>query len=98
MASRARTFVRDDRETELEVDYEVRGGSEPSGMFGPPEHYDPGEPPEVTVTGAWLLADANNPDAPEVELTDAERERFEQEVIEDPETWEPDYPDHDYDD
>lgn len=98
MPSRARTFVRDDRETELEVDYEVRGGSEPSGMFGPPEHYDPGEPPEVTVIGAWLLADANNPDAPEVELTDAERERFEQEVIQDPETWEPDYPDHDYDD
>lgn len=95
MRTRSRIFIRDDQETELEVDYEVRGGSEPSGLFGPPEHYDPGEPSEVTVTGAWLLADASNVDAPQVELTDAENERFEQEVIEDPATWEPD---DDYDD
>ena len=97
MPSRSRIFIRDDGETELEVDYTFRPGSAPSGMFGPPEHYDPGEPAEVEIEAAWLLADANKPDAPKVEVTDAEAERFEREVNEDPATWEPDEPDYDYD-
>lgn len=87
--TRSRIFVRDDRETELEVDYEISGGSEPSGLFGPPEDYDPGEAPEVNITDAWRLADANDPNAPRVTLTDAEAERFAEEVIADPATWEP---------
>lgn len=90
MPSRSRIFIRDDGETELEVDYTFRAGSAPSGMFGPPEHYDPGSAAEVEIEAAWLLADANKPDAPRVKLTDAEAERFETEVNEDPATWEPD--------
>lgn len=95
MPSRSRTFVRDDGETELEVDYSFRPGTAPSGMFGPPEDYDPGEGAEVTIEAAWLLADANKPDAPRVTLTDAEAERFDTEVNEDPATWEIDEPDYD---
>lgn len=95
MPSRSRIFVRDDRETELEVDYSFRPGTAASGLFGLPEDYDPGEPAEVTIEGAWLLADANKQNPPPVELTDAEAERFEQEVNEDPDTWEPEEPDYD---
>lgn len=97
MPSSSRIFIRDDGETELEVDYTFRPGSAPSGMFGPIEHYDPGEPAEVTIEDAWLWGDRSKPDAPKVELTDAEAERFEREVNEDPATWEPDEPDYDYD-
>ncbi|MBS67251.1 MAG: hypothetical protein Tp170SUR191951_45 [Prokaryotic dsDNA virus sp.] len=93
--TRTRIFVRDDGETELEVDYEIRGGSAPSGLFGLPEDYDPGEPPEITITDAWLLADANDPKAPRVTLTDAEAERFDDEVLSDPATNEPEEPDYD---
>jgi hypothetical protein len=88
--SRSRIFVRDDGETELEVDYTFRPGCAPSGLFGPIEDYDPGDPAEVEIEAAWLLADANKPDAPKVTLTDAEAERFEAEVNADPATWEPD--------
>lgn len=86
-----RIFLRDDGETELKVEYEVHGGSEPSGLFGLPEDYDPGEAPEIVITEAWLIDD----DASRVTLTDAETERFETEVIEDPETWEPEEPEYD---
>lgn len=95
MPTRSRIFIRDDGETELEVDYTFSGGSAPSGLSGPPEHYDPGSSHEVTIEDAWLLADANNPDAPRVTLTDAEAERFADEVNQDPATWEPD-DDYDY--
>lgn len=91
----SRVFVRDDGETEVEVDYTVRGGSEASGLCGLPEDYDPGEAPEIIIEDAWLLSDADRKDAPRVDLTDAETERFEQEVCEDPETWRPDEPDYD---
>lgn len=93
--SRFRDFVRDDEETVLEVCYSVTGGSAPSGLSGPPEYYDPGCPPEVEIEEAWLKADTDQADAPRVELTDAEAERFETEVLEDSETYEqePDYDD-----
>lgn len=89
--TRNRIFVRDDRETEVEVDYELRGGSAPSGLFGPPEHYDPGSPPEVTITDCWIerIDAAGMAFTEKVTLTDAEIERFETEVLEDPKTWEP---------
>lgn len=95
MPSRSRFFTRDDGETELEVDYSFRPGCGPSGQFGPPEDYDPGEPAEVTIEDAWLAADSGNRNAPRVTLTDAEAERFEAEVNEDPATWEPEEPDYD---
>jgi hypothetical protein len=90
MPSRSRIFIRDDGETELEVDYTFSGGSEPYFGYGDNRLDDPGSGVEVEIKAAWLLADANKPDAPKVELTDAEAERFETEVNEDPATWEPD--------
>lgn len=94
---RNRYFLRDDRETELCVDYTVSGGEEPSGMFGPPEDYDPGSSPEVCIEEAWidgsdLLGAAY---AIRINLTDKEQERFETEVCEDPDTWDY-YDDYDY--
>lgn len=35
---------------------------------------------ELDVKAAWLFKDRNNSDAPGVELSDAERDRFEEEV------------------
>lgn len=92
-----RFFTRDDQETEVEVDFTVNGGSAPSGLFGLPEDYDPGEPPEVVIEDVWLVADRDKPRAQgaTVTLTDAESERFEQEVLEDPDTYEPNEPDYD---
>jgi hypothetical protein len=85
-----RFFMRDDGETEVEIDYTLHGGSAPSGLFGPPEDYDPGSPPEVTVEAVWLVSERDQNEAvTTIELTDAEIERFEAEVIEDPATWEP---------
>lgn len=94
--TRNRIFLRDDQETELSVDYTISGGSEPSGMFGPPEDYDPGSGWEVEIEGAWLLSESDKADAAQVELTEAERERFDNEANEDPASWETDEPDWDY--
>lgn len=87
--SRFRYFTRDDEQTELEVEYSFDGGSLPSGLSGPPEYADPGSPPEVTIEDAWRVADENSPNAPRIEMTDEEVERFEREVLADPETYEP---------
>lgn len=94
---RNRYFLRDDRETEVCIDYTVRGGEGPSGLSGPPEHYDPGSPPEVEIDDAWIerVDDAGVAYAETVNLSDKEIERFELEVIEDPATWESD-DDYDY--
>ena len=81
---RHRIFIRDDKETELAVDYEISGGEGPSGEFGPPEHYDPGSSMEVCITDAWLYGSAVMVN----DLTEAEIERFDMEVNEDPEKWE----------
>lgn len=96
MPSRTRLFVRDDGETELEVDYTFHGGSAPSGLSGPPENYDPGCSWEVEISDAWLWEHRNRRDAPSVELTSAEADRFADEVNQDPETWEPEGPDYDF--
>lgn len=87
-----RAAVRDDRETEIEVEIAVHSWGEPAhyGSLTYPGH--PAEPPEVEIIDAWLLSDANNKDAPSIleALTDAERERIELEFLENPP--EPDYP------
>lgn len=92
-----RIFVRDDRETEVEVDYHTEGGSDASGLSGPPEDYDPGSAPEVIIEDCWIeRTDGEGAAYTEtVTLTDAERERFETEVLEDPATYELDEPDYD---
>lgn len=86
--SRSRTFLRDDRETEVEVDYSTSGGEPASGMFGPPEDYDPGSAFEVEIESIRPIPD-DKPGVEDIQLTEAERERFEREVNEDPATWEP---------
>ena len=97
MRSKAETryFVRDDQETELEILYTVTGGMAPSGLSGPYENYDPGSAPEVTIDHAYDISVANKADREDVELTENETERFQDEVINDPETWEPEEREHD---
>lgn len=63
-------------------------GSEPSGLGGLPEDYDPGEGPELYVTSA--IADDGTEEGSPVELSDAERERLETIIAESPDWWMPD--------
>lgn len=90
-----RTALLDDKETEIEVEITVHswGCSAHMGSMSYAGH--PAEGPEVEITDAWLLKEANQPDAPSIlaSLTDAERERIEIEFCEDPP--EEDYPDYD---
>lgn len=81
-----RHYNRDDEaETEILVEIQVDGwGSAPSGLFGPPEDYDPGDGMEFSILKAWLKSDEDKFDAPEITLTDAERERIEIAFAEDP--------------
>lgn len=66
----------DGPDIEIEVDFELIGGSEPSGMSGPPEHYDPGEAPEFVLVGAAIRATGE-----EVDLTDEEAAAVEADVM-----------------
>lgn len=81
-----RNYNRDDEdETEIVVEIQVDGwGSEPSGLFGPPEDYDPGEGMEISILKAWLKSDEDKADAPEITLTDAERTKIETHFLENP--------------
>ena len=91
------TFFRkallDDKETEIEVEIAVHswGCSAHMGSMSYAGH--PAEGPEVEIVKAWLLEEANLPNAPDIlpSLTDAERERIETEFCENPP--EPDYGD-----
>lgn len=89
-----RDHVRDDGETEIQVEISVSswGCSAHMGSMSYAGH--PAEPPECEIVGAWLKADENKADAPRLELTDQERERIELHFLENPP--EPDYPE-DYD-
>ena len=86
------TTTLDDRETEIECEIAVHswGCDAHMGSFSYPGH--PAEPPEVEIIEAWLLEEANLPDAPNIlaSLTDAEIARIETEFLENPP--EPDYP------
>lgn len=74
---------------EVLVDYVVEShGSEPSGMYGPPENYDPGSGPELYVERATI--DDGTKDGQPVELDAAERERLEDIIAENPDWWMPD--------
>lgn len=83
----AETFFRHatrDDGTEVQVEIEVESWGYPSSCW------DPGEGMQCFVKSAWLQDDGGER-GPEVELTDAERERIEIAFSEDP-------PDQDYDD
>ncbi len=87
--TRTSPFVRDDGETEIEVEFEIYSvGQAPSGMCGPPEHYDPGSGPELAISRAWIIlkrpGETKWDDGPEVDLTEAERDRIEEELYGDP--------------
>lgn len=70
-------FTREDEaETDITVAYTYTPGRE-AQLYGPPENCWPAEPAEVEIQAAFT-------DAGEVELTDAERERFELWLIENP--------------
>lgn len=75
------------------VDYVVDSyGSDPSGMFGPPEDYDPGSGPELYVEAVTLIETEEK-----IEISDAERQKLEETIIENPDWWMPDgddYPDY----
>ena len=81
-----RSAVRDDRETEIEVEIAVHSWGCPAHMGSMNYAGHPAEGPEVEIIDAWLLADADKKDAPRIlaSLTDAERERIEIEFCEDP--------------
>ena len=82
-------FVRDDGETEIEVEFSYSPGTAPSGLSGPPEHYDPGEGPEVAIERAWLAKEDPPGTHEYVLLTEAERQRIEDEIAQDPQ-WDED--------
>lgn len=97
-----RPFVRDDQETEIDVEFSFIAGTEPSGMFGPPENYDPGSGPEIEILSAYAWADMGSTpsgrslDPARVDirdsLTEAEEERIMDEIAQNPP--EPDEPDY----
>jgi len=79
MASHTTSFERvtDDDAVEIIVDFTLSGGSGPSGLSGPPEHYDPGEPPEFLIVGAEERSTGKA-----VDLTPEEEEAVERDVME----------------
>ena len=87
-----------DREMELKdgrlvlVDYVVESlGSDPSGMSGPPENYDPGSGPELYITKIQLAEGSDD----EIVVTDEERWRLEAILCENSDWW---MPSDDYED
>lgn len=87
------TALLDDKETEIECEIAVHTWGCPAHMGSMSYAGHPAEGPEVEIIKAWLLEEANLPNAPDIlaSLTDAERERIEAEFCEDPP--EPDYGD-----
>jgi hypothetical protein len=85
-----RYAIRDDRETEIEVEIAVNSWGCSAQTYGPAENCYPGEPMEVEIIDAWLLDDFDKA-RPKLVLTDAERERIKLEFCENPP--EPDYGD-----
>lgn len=76
-----RAFLRDDLETEVTITFSFTPGTDASGQWGPPEHYDPGSGPEVDIEKVRPDPDPD-PTAPDIELTEPETERFIMEVCE----------------
>lgn len=85
------TAVRDDRETEIIVEFTARGGCA-AQTYGLPENCYPAEPPEIEIIDCWKCCDSHRIDAPTVVLTDAENERICIEILESPDAIPDDYP------
>lgn len=77
------SLERGEENIDVIVDFTVdHWGSGPTGMFGPPEDYDPGSPAEIYVTKAVRIDTSE-----EVKLTDAEEEAFCRWVEENADNW-----------
>jgi spore coat polysaccharide biosynthesis protein SpsF (cytidylyltransferase family) len=87
MATHTFERVTDDEAIEILVDLTVRPGSAPQ-VSGPPEACDPGEPAEVEILGAEILATGEA-----TTLTPEEIEKVELYVAENPDEFDPGYPD-----
>lgn len=59
------TALLDDRETEIEFEIAVNSWGCDAQTYGSPENCFPAEPMEVELIDAWLLEEANLPDAPD---------------------------------
>lgn len=79
-----RDHVRDDGETEIVVEISVSNWGCAAQTYGPAENCYPAEGLECEILKAWLKADEDKADAPEITLTDAERERIEIDFAENP--------------
>ena len=77
------TAVRDDCETEITVEFAIRGGCE-AQVYGPAENCYPAEAPEIQIVACWLLAEENDPHAVSINLTDSEVDRICIEILESP--------------
>lgn len=64
-------------------------GSAPSGMWGPPEHYDPGSGPEL------YMVSARDEDGRDVAISDEEAERLMGIIADNPDWWTPEPYDYD---
>jgi hypothetical protein len=74
---------------EVYVEYVVDDyGSDPSGMYGPPEDYDPGSGPELHIEKVSIDEGVGAVEI--IGLPDAEIERLETEIAENPDWWLPD--------
>lgn len=90
-----RHYHRDDEaETEILVEIAVNNWGCAAQIYGPAENCYPAEGMECEIVKAWLKSDEK--DAPEITLTDAERERIETHFAENPPEQD-DGPDYDYD-
>lgn len=81
-----RVFLRDDKETEVEVNFGIASFGCPSNGWD-----EPGEGPEIEIGTATLIGTDET-----VDLTDAESSRFHDEVSENIADYEDDGPDDDY--
>lgn len=72
------------REDDVRVVFEWSPGSEPSGLSGPPENYDPGEGDEFNIVSSGSVAGADLPDDVEERLVNWLDENWERPVDEPP--------------
>lgn len=92
MRTRYWTALRDDGETEIEVEYTATPVI-PARTYGLPEDCYPAEGGEVDIVCAWYVPDPTGAaTAVECELTDAEAERIATEIAEKLPEEDDDYP------
>ncbi len=86
MSTRFYNAFINDGETEVVVEFDYSPGEDASYSYGGAgSAFDTsGCAPEVSIVDCWLKSDEDRADAPSVTLTDADRERIEIQIAEDP--------------